>query len=138
MRVPRGPGCVPFPPGCRLGPARLCSPAGLICLGTYLLAFIFTLNSGQYWLSLLDRYAGSIPLLIIAFCEMFGIVYVYGIDRYEGGGGGEPGRGRPRGAQGRQQSSSLESWEGAPQGPPGAVHAPRLPDSPTPSCADEC
>lgn len=55
---------------------------GLICLGTYLLAFIFTLNSGQYWLSLLDRYAGSIPLLIIAFCEMFGIVYVYGIDRF--------------------------------------------------------
>ncbi|XP_074056102.1 sodium-dependent neutral amino acid transporter B(0)AT1 [Macrotis lagotis] len=55
---------------------------GLICLGTYLLAFIFTLNSGQYWLSLLDGYAGSIPLLVIAFCEMFAVVYVYGIDRF--------------------------------------------------------
>ncbi|XP_053449452.1 sodium-dependent neutral amino acid transporter B(0)AT1 isoform X3 [Nycticebus coucang] len=55
---------------------------GLICLGTYLIAFIFTLNSGQYWLSLLDSYAGSIPLLIIAFCEMFSVVYVYGVDRF--------------------------------------------------------
>ncbi|XP_063113992.1 sodium-dependent neutral amino acid transporter B(0)AT1 isoform X2 [Cavia porcellus] len=55
---------------------------GLICLGTYLIAFIFTLNSGQYWLSLLDSYAGSIPLLIVAFCEMFAVVYVYGVDRF--------------------------------------------------------
>ncbi|XP_077605565.1 sodium-dependent neutral amino acid transporter B(0)AT1 [Crocuta crocuta] len=55
---------------------------GLICLGTYLIAFIFTLKSGQYWLSLLDSYAGSIPLLIIAFCEMFAVVYVYGVDRF--------------------------------------------------------
>ncbi|KAG8512348.1 Sodium-dependent neutral amino acid transporter B(0)AT3, partial [Galemys pyrenaicus] len=55
---------------------------GLICLGTYLLAIIFTLNSGQYWLSLLDSYAGSIPLLVIAFCEMFAVVYVYGVDRF--------------------------------------------------------
>ncbi|XP_076972916.1 sodium-dependent neutral amino acid transporter B(0)AT1 [Tamandua tetradactyla] len=55
---------------------------GLICLGMYLLAFIFTLNSGQYWLSLLDSYAGSIPLLVIAFCEMFSVVYVYGVDRF--------------------------------------------------------
>lgn len=56
-------------------------PPGLICLGSYLIAFIFTLNSGQYWLTLLDSYAGSIPLLIIAFCEMFAVVYVYGVDR---------------------------------------------------------
>ncbi|NIG59074.1 sodium-dependent neutral amino acid transporter B(0)AT1 [Pontoporia blainvillei] len=55
---------------------------GLICLGMYLLAYIFTLNSGQYWLSLLDRYAGSIPLLTVAFFEMFSVVYVYGIDRF--------------------------------------------------------
>ncbi|XP_003340647.1 sodium-dependent neutral amino acid transporter B(0)AT1 [Monodelphis domestica] len=55
---------------------------GLICLGTYLLAYIFTLKSGQYWLSLLDGYAGSIPLLVIAFCEMIAVVYIYGIDRF--------------------------------------------------------
>uniref|UniRef100_F7H6A1 Solute carrier family 6 member 19 n=1 Tax=Callithrix jacchus TaxID=9483 RepID=F7H6A1_CALJA len=55
---------------------------GFICLGTFLIGIIFTLNSGQYWLSLLDGYAGSIPLLIIAFCEMFSVVYVYGVDRF--------------------------------------------------------
>ncbi|XP_040833569.1 sodium-dependent neutral amino acid transporter B(0)AT1 [Ochotona curzoniae] len=55
---------------------------GLICLVSYLLAFVFSLNSGQYWLSLLDSYAGSIPVLIIAFCEMFAVAYVYGIDRF--------------------------------------------------------
>lgn len=59
----------------------LSAAAGLICLGTYLIAFIFTLNSGQYWLSLLDSYAGSIPLLVIAFFEMVSVVYVYGVDR---------------------------------------------------------
>lgn len=59
----------------------LSAATGLICLGTYLIAFIFTLNSGQYWLSLLDSYAGSIPLLVIAFFEMFSVVYVYGVDR---------------------------------------------------------
>ncbi|XP_049717004.1 sodium-dependent neutral amino acid transporter B(0)AT1 [Elephas maximus indicus] len=55
---------------------------GLICLLSYLLTFIFALNSGQYWLSLMDSYAGSIPLLIIAFFEMFSVVYVYGVDRF--------------------------------------------------------
>ncbi|XP_009897880.2 sodium-dependent neutral amino acid transporter B(0)AT1 [Dryobates pubescens] len=55
---------------------------GLICLGSYLIAFIFVLNSGNYWLALFDNFAGSIPLLIIAFCETFSVVYIYGIDRF--------------------------------------------------------
>uniref|UniRef100_A0A8B9DY53 Transporter n=1 Tax=Anser cygnoides TaxID=8845 RepID=A0A8B9DY53_ANSCY len=55
---------------------------GLICAGSYLIAFIFVLESGNYWLSLFDSFAGSIPLLIIAFCEMFSVVYIYGIDRF--------------------------------------------------------
>ncbi|KAJ7338382.1 hypothetical protein JRQ81_011718 [Phrynocephalus forsythii] len=55
---------------------------GLICLGSYLIAFIFVLRSGNYWLALFDSFAGSIPLLIIAFCEMFSVVYIYGIDRF--------------------------------------------------------
>lgn len=56
---------------------------GIICAGSYLIAFIFVLRSGNYWLALFDSFAGSIPLLIIAFCEMFSVVYIYGIDRYE-------------------------------------------------------
>ncbi|XP_020652835.1 sodium-dependent neutral amino acid transporter B(0)AT1 [Pogona vitticeps] len=55
---------------------------GLICMGSYLIAFIFVLRSGNYWLALFDNFAGSIPLLIIAFCEMFSVVYIYGIDRF--------------------------------------------------------
>ncbi|XP_068431315.1 sodium-dependent neutral amino acid transporter B(0)AT1-like [Clinocottus analis] len=54
---------------------------GMLCLLCFLIALIFTLQSGNYWLALFDSYAGSIPLLIIAFCEMVAIVYLYGIDR---------------------------------------------------------
>nr|XP_033785697.1 sodium-dependent neutral amino acid transporter B(0)AT1-like [Geotrypetes seraphini] len=55
---------------------------GIICGGSFLIALIFVLNSGNYWLALFDNFAGSIPLLIIAFCEMFSVVYIYGIDRF--------------------------------------------------------
>ncbi|NP_001087657.1 solute carrier family 6 (neutral amino acid transporter), member 19 S homeolog [Xenopus laevis] len=55
---------------------------GLICAVSFLIALIFVLESGNYWLALFDGFAGSIPLLIIAFCEMFSVVYIYGIDRF--------------------------------------------------------
>ncbi|XP_061597003.1 sodium-dependent neutral amino acid transporter B(0)AT1-like [Cololabis saira] len=55
---------------------------GLTCLVSCLLGFIFTQGSGSYWLALFDNFAGSIPLLVIGFCEMFAVVYVYGIDRF--------------------------------------------------------
>ncbi|XP_060706278.1 sodium-dependent neutral amino acid transporter B(0)AT1-like [Hemiscyllium ocellatum] len=55
---------------------------GLTCLVCFFIAFIFIINSGNYWLALFDTYAGSIPLLIIAFCEMMSISYIYGIDRF--------------------------------------------------------
>ncbi|XP_069814683.1 sodium-dependent neutral amino acid transporter B(0)AT1 [Dendropsophus ebraccatus] len=55
---------------------------GTICVVSFLIALIFVLRSGNYWLALFDDFAGSIPLLIIAFCEMFSVVYIYGIDRF--------------------------------------------------------
>ncbi|XP_020498803.1 sodium-dependent neutral amino acid transporter B(0)AT1 [Labrus bergylta] len=55
---------------------------GIVCFVSFLIALIFALQSGNYWLALFDSYAGSIPLLIIAFCEMTGVVYLYGIDRF--------------------------------------------------------
>lgn len=55
---------------------------GSICLSSCLIAIIFVMRSGDYWLAVFDSYAGSIPLLIIAFCEMFSVVYIYGIDRF--------------------------------------------------------
>jgi len=45
------------------------------------LGLIFAMRSGSYWLALFDSFAGSIPLLVIAFCEMFAVMYIYGVDR---------------------------------------------------------
>ncbi|KAL6473352.1 hypothetical protein MHYP_G00169130 [Metynnis hypsauchen] len=55
---------------------------GLTCLGSCLIALIFVQCSGNYWLALFDGFAASIPLLVIAFCEIVAVVYVYGIDRF--------------------------------------------------------
>uniref|UniRef100_I3JAT3 Transporter n=1 Tax=Oreochromis niloticus TaxID=8128 RepID=I3JAT3_ORENI len=55
---------------------------GLTCLISFALGLIFTLRSGNYWLALFDNFAGSIPLLVIGFCEMFSVIYIYGIDRF--------------------------------------------------------
>ncbi|CAG5958709.1 unnamed protein product, partial [Menidia menidia] len=38
--------------------------------------------TGNYWLALFDNFAGSVPLLVIGFCEMFAVIYIYGIDRF--------------------------------------------------------
>ncbi|XP_074842082.1 sodium-dependent neutral amino acid transporter B(0)AT3-like isoform X2 [Carettochelys insculpta] len=56
--------------------------SGVICLVCFLSALCFTLRSGSYWLEVFDRYAGSLPLLIIAFFEVMGVAYVYGIKRF--------------------------------------------------------
>ncbi|XP_033837410.1 solute carrier family 6 member 19b [Periophthalmus magnuspinnatus] len=55
---------------------------GVTCLFCCLVGLIFIQGSGNYWLSLFDTYGGSIPLLVVGFCEMFSIVYIYGIDRF--------------------------------------------------------
>lgn len=55
---------------------------GLVCVVAFLIALIFTLRSGDYWLAVFDVYAGSVPLLVIAFCEMIAVVYIYGINRF--------------------------------------------------------
>uniref|UniRef100_A0A4W5PRI0 Transporter n=1 Tax=Hucho hucho TaxID=62062 RepID=A0A4W5PRI0_9TELE len=55
---------------------------GVTCIVCFTIALIFTQRSGNYWLALFDSFAGSIPLLVIAFCEMVSVVYIYGIDRF--------------------------------------------------------
>ncbi|MCJ8750140.1 hypothetical protein PDJAM_G00259130 [Pangasius djambal] len=55
---------------------------GIVCLVSFAVALIFTQSSGEYWLALFDGFAGSIPLLIIAFCEMIAVAYIYGIDSF--------------------------------------------------------
>ncbi|XP_075867718.1 sodium-dependent neutral amino acid transporter B(0)AT1-like [Nelusetta ayraudi] len=55
---------------------------GLTCLVCFGLGLIFATRSGNYWLALFDNFAGSIPLLVIGFCEMVSVMYIYGIDRF--------------------------------------------------------
>ncbi|XP_055358939.1 solute carrier family 6 member 19b [Betta splendens] len=57
---------------------------GVTCIMCCLVGLIFIQGSGNYWLSLFDTYGGSIPLLIVAFCETVSVVYIYGIDRFNG------------------------------------------------------
>ncbi|TRY97398.1 hypothetical protein DNTS_032905, partial [Danionella cerebrum] len=61
-------------------PKEICT-AG-ICLISFLMALIFTLASGNYWLEIFNGYVGSIPLLIVAFFEIIAVVCFYGINRF--------------------------------------------------------
>uniref|UniRef100_A0A2K6EVI6 Solute carrier family 6 member 18 n=1 Tax=Propithecus coquereli TaxID=379532 RepID=A0A2K6EVI6_PROCO len=55
---------------------------GLVCLVSFLLASCFTLQSGNYWLEIFDNFAASLNLIILAFLEVVGVVYVYGMKRF--------------------------------------------------------
>ncbi|XP_034981991.2 sodium-dependent neutral amino acid transporter B(0)AT3-like [Zootoca vivipara] len=55
---------------------------GLICLTAFLLGLVFTLRSGSYWLEMFDSFAGTLPLLIIGFFEVIGVVFIYGMKRF--------------------------------------------------------
>ncbi|XP_077874715.1 inactive sodium-dependent neutral amino acid transporter B(0)AT3 isoform X1 [Ictidomys tridecemlineatus] len=55
---------------------------GLACLASFLLATCFTLQSGSYWLEIFDNFAASLNLIIFAFLEVVGVIYVYGMRRF--------------------------------------------------------
>ncbi|KAH0618028.1 hypothetical protein JD844_016951 [Phrynosoma platyrhinos] len=55
---------------------------GIICLLSFLLGLCFTLRSGSYWLEVFDGYVGSMPLLVIAFFEVIGVIFIYGMKRF--------------------------------------------------------
>jgi len=42
---------------------------------------MFTLRSGMYLLDIFDTYAGTLPLLMIAFFETIAVAWIYGIDK---------------------------------------------------------
>ncbi|XP_018424357.1 PREDICTED: sodium-dependent neutral amino acid transporter B(0)AT3-like isoform X3 [Nanorana parkeri] len=56
--------------------------SGLICLISFLFSLIFTMGSGNYWLQIFDTFTGSLTLLIVVFCEVIAVTYVYGIERF--------------------------------------------------------
>ncbi|XP_021487084.1 inactive sodium-dependent neutral amino acid transporter B(0)AT3 isoform X2 [Meriones unguiculatus] len=55
---------------------------GVACLICFLSAICFTLQSGSYWLEVFDSFAASLNLIIFAFMEVVGVIYVYGMKRF--------------------------------------------------------
>uniref|UniRef100_A0A3B1JLT1 Transporter n=1 Tax=Astyanax mexicanus TaxID=7994 RepID=A0A3B1JLT1_ASTMX len=55
---------------------------GVICIVSFLVALIFTMGSGNYWLEIFNNYVGSVPLLVIAFFEITAVVLFYGMSRF--------------------------------------------------------
>ncbi|CAL8297702.1 unnamed protein product [Lota lota] len=53
-----------------------------VCLISFLVALVFTMGSGNYWLEIFNSYVGSVPLLIIAFFELIGVIYFYGMQKF--------------------------------------------------------
>ncbi|CAK8695812.1 unnamed protein product [Clavelina lepadiformis] len=53
-----------------------------IVLVSFLVSLTFIQGSGNYWLDVFDKYAGSIPLLIIAFFELIAVGWIYRYDRF--------------------------------------------------------
>lgn len=58
------------------------SVSGLTCVVSFIICLLFTQNSGLYWVSFFDNFAGSVPLLTIGLFEMIAVVYIYGVDRW--------------------------------------------------------
>lgn len=55
---------------------------GIIVVISFLIALIFALGSGNYWVEVFNGYVGSVPLLIIAFFEIIGVVYIRGMKTF--------------------------------------------------------
>ncbi|XP_076808609.1 sodium-dependent neutral amino acid transporter B(0)AT3-like [Clavelina lepadiformis] len=56
---------------------------GLVCLVSCVIGLMFCTRSGNYWLDIFNSYAGSIPLLVIAFFEITVVCWAYGIKNFD-------------------------------------------------------
>ncbi|XP_067301321.1 sodium- and chloride-dependent glycine transporter 2 isoform X1 [Pseudorasbora parva] len=54
----------------------------ICCLAFFVLGFPMITESGMYMLQLVDTYAASYSLVIIAICELVGVSYIYGLQRF--------------------------------------------------------
>lgn len=62
-------------------PKIILSP-GILCGLCAALSMMFAHGAGNYIFVLFDQFSGNVPLLIIAFCEVIGVAYVYGLARF--------------------------------------------------------
>uniref|UniRef100_H2YP62 Transporter n=1 Tax=Ciona savignyi TaxID=51511 RepID=H2YP62_CIOSA len=56
--------------------------SALLCLISLAIGCTFTLRSGMYILDIFDTYAGTLPLLMIAFFETMAVAWVYGFSKF--------------------------------------------------------
>ncbi|XP_077965651.1 sodium- and chloride-dependent transporter XTRP3A-like [Styela clava] len=50
---------------------------------SFLISLTFVQGSGNYWLDIFDTYAGSLPLLVIAFFELIAVGWVFKYRKFE-------------------------------------------------------
>uniref|UniRef100_H2YE68 Transporter n=1 Tax=Ciona savignyi TaxID=51511 RepID=H2YE68_CIOSA len=62
---------------------RLFYRSGIICLISCAIGLIFCTRAGNYWVDIFNNYAGSIPLLVIAFFEITVISWAYGLKKFD-------------------------------------------------------
>ena len=55
-------------------------PVGVAIPG-FFCGLLFTQGNGEYMLQLFNSYSIDLPLLVIAFCELAVVVWVYGMRR---------------------------------------------------------
>ncbi|XP_058063630.1 sodium-dependent neutral amino acid transporter B(0)AT3 [Anopheles bellator] len=55
---------------------------GVLCLSCCVISMCFANGAGSYIFQLMDSFAGSYTLLIIAFFECIGVSYIYGLKRF--------------------------------------------------------
>lgn len=55
---------------------------GVTCAVAFVISILFAQDTGLYWVTVFDNFAGSVPLLTIGLFEMIAVVYIYGIDRF--------------------------------------------------------
>ncbi|XP_078482724.1 sodium- and chloride-dependent transporter XTRP3 [Ciona intestinalis] len=56
---------------------------GCICLVSCAIGLIFCTRAGNYWVDIFNNYAGSIPLLVIAFFEITVVSWGYGLKKFD-------------------------------------------------------
>ncbi|XP_038659107.1 sodium- and chloride-dependent neutral and basic amino acid transporter B(0+)-like [Scyliorhinus canicula] len=54
----------------------------ILCLSFYTIGLIFATQAGIYWVQLLDHFSTGLTLLITAALELFGIIFIYGGNRF--------------------------------------------------------
>lgn len=55
----------------------------IVCMVFFLLGLVLCLQSGTYWVDILDEYAGGWALFLIGVMECISVSWVYGVDRLE-------------------------------------------------------